>query len=117
MRKDPKPENLAKLTREQREVFDKWQEEGDKADTLMQSLLDALAVNDKIECARLANELDRLIPATCEHGRSVYLSCIACTEIEKTLFPEAYDADGNRIENELYIDTIVSLPKSDKMLN
>jgi hypothetical protein len=110
-RPEPKPENLAKLTPEQRQVFDKWQEEGAKADAIMQNLLDAISVNDRETIDDLTQQLNDLIPFYCEHGRSVYSSCIACTEIEKTLFPDAYNANGDRI------DDLYSLDKSKADLN
>jgi hypothetical protein len=93
----PKPENLTKLTPEQRKVFDAWQEEAEKSDEIMQRLLNALAIDDRESVSACTQELEELIPHYCEHGRSVYSSCLACTEIEKTLFPDAYDANGNRI--------------------
>lgn len=113
MRRNPKSENLAKLTPEQMQVYLAWQAEGEKADVIMQQILDALATNDQEAVHRLTLELDALIPVTCEHGHSVYLSCMACADIERTLFPEAFDADGNRID----LDDLYPVPKSDKTSN
>jgi uncharacterized Ntn-hydrolase superfamily protein len=117
MKRTPKPENLAKLTPEQRAVFDAWQREAEKSDVLMQGLLDALAANDKIALARITDELDRLIPVVCEHGHSVYLSCMECEEIERTVFPENFNAKGERLMDGLTINEILSGRKPDKMLN
>jgi hypothetical protein len=99
MRRNPKPENVAKLTTEQRDVFDKWQDEDKRGDVIIQKILDAIKANDKETVIRLGEELDRLIPVICEHGHSIYLHCEACEEIEKIIFPEAYDTNGNRIKS------------------
>jgi hypothetical protein len=34
----------------------------------------------------------------CEHGRSYVKHCVACGEIDHTMFPELFDADGFPIE-------------------
>jgi len=93
----PKPENLAKLTPEQRKVFDSWQAEAEQADVLLQQMLSAIADNDANRMNQLTLQLNELMPINCEHGHSVYLECAECDEIEKILYPEAFDAQGHRI--------------------
>jgi hypothetical protein len=34
----------------------------------------------------------------CEHARSIWSSCAACEEIQKRMFPELYDENGDRID-------------------
>ena len=115
MPRTPKPENLAKLTPEQMQVYLAWQEEGEKSNVLMQQILDALANNDQELVHRLTMELDALIPFNCEHGRSVYGSCMACSEIERILFPEDFDVNGNKIY--VVADDCYPIFKLDKSLN
>lgn len=98
--RQPKPENLAKLTPEQREVWDKWEIENEQMDKLIQQALDALAVGDQTTAVSIFNKLDELVPHLCEHGRSIWVSCAACEAIERTLFPDMYDVDGNRLPDQ-----------------
>ncbi len=98
-RRIPKPENLAKLTPDQLEIYKNWEREIEQSEVILQGLLSALASNNLDEVRRLSNQLKELVPPNCEHGRSVYLSCQACDQIERTLFPESFNADGERIDN------------------
>jgi hypothetical protein len=104
-----KPENLAKLTPEQKKVYDAWVTEDEKANVIFQKMLDAISVNDGEMLRQLTIELAELIPAQCEHGRSIHKSCGACLEIEKILFPEDFDAEGNRLDEE---QTVFTAPGS-----
>ena len=116
MKRNPKPENIAKLTPEQLAIFHLWQEEADKSEELMQRLLDATVANDKEAIASLMEQLDELIPRKCEHGVSVFRPCVECNTIEQILFPEAWDAQGNYVAADLS-HLGYPYPKSDKMLN
>lgn len=97
MKRIPKPENLAKLTPEQLEVYKNWEKEMDQSEIILQKLLDALGSNNMEEVKRLGKEIQEVIPAVCEHGRSVFGSCLACDEIERIVFPETFNANGERI--------------------
>jgi hypothetical protein len=115
----PKPENLAKLTPEQRVIYDGWVREAEATDVLIQQALDALAVNNHQAAMETFAKLDTLIPHQCEHGRHVFLDCQACKEIERILYPDLYDADGNFLPNEdekLY-QTTLKKSVSNKDLN
>lgn len=89
----PKPENIAKLSPEQLKVWEKWLAEGKAREALLDKL-DAGQVNiDEVSREILENN-----PEFCEHNRSIWSPCSACYEIDKILFPESFDEDGNHIE-------------------
>lgn len=86
----PKPENLAKLTPEQRNIFNKWEAEHVATVALMERSLDALARGDRETYSECVRQLDQLVPSVCEHNVSIWEECDDCDEIWKTLFPEEY---------------------------
>lgn len=100
-RRIPKPENLAKLTPEQLEIYNNWEKESEQCDIIFQEILNALGANNLDEVKRLGEKIQEVIPAVCEHGKSVFGSCQACDEIERTVFPEFFDANGERIDDVL----------------
>lgn len=99
MKRFPKPENLVKLTPKQKEIFDGWQKEAEASEVIIQQILNALAAGDQEKVQLLTKKLDDLIPHMCEHGHSIHLNCADCEEIERTLFPENYNADGTLMDD------------------
>jgi hypothetical protein len=98
--KTPKPENLAKLTSEQRRIYDAWEAEALISDDLVEKALTALAVGDQITAKAYFHQIEQTIPTICEHGKSIWDDCSACDDIERTLFPEDFDKDGMRLTEE-----------------
>lgn len=93
----PKPENLAKLTEEQRKVYDAWTEEQQKSNIIIEQALEALGRADSAAAQEHFKKLDDLIPSICEHGKSIWVECQACEDIQRTLYPEDYDTNGNAL--------------------
>lgn len=100
----PKPENLAKLTEEQRKVYQVWEKEQSQVNIIIEQALNALGCGDSNTASLHFNQLDNLIPSICEHGESVWIICAECDSIQKTLYPEDYDAEGNLLQADVPIN-------------
>ena len=61
-------------------------------------LLDKLDSNDPDVNQMVFDSLRDMVKDECEHGRSYVKRCIACAEIDHTMFPELFDEDGEPIE-------------------
>ena len=92
-------EQRAKLTPEQLVIAEKWDAEHTATLALVKLLQAACNNNDETECNRVMALMGDNISDFCEHGRAVWNSCIACDEIEKVLYPDLFDANGDRIED------------------
>jgi hypothetical protein len=101
MARTPKPENLAKLTEEQRKVYDSWVREREMTNVIIEQALDALGRADHETAMEHFHKLDALIPDVCEHGNSIWGTCSDCDSIWETLFPEDFDPQGNLWDPEL----------------
>lgn len=86
----PKPENVAKLTPEQQEIFRKWEEEHAATAVLIEKSLEALGRGDRQASDQYLNQIDKLVPSFCEHGVSIWSDCPDCDEIWKIVYPEEY---------------------------
>jgi hypothetical protein len=100
MSKSAKPENIAKLTEEQRRIYDIWEKEHEATVILLEKAVSALESGDQITATVCFKELDKLIPNVCEHDRSVWDRCSDCVAIEKIVYPENYDDNGNLLSDE-----------------
>ena len=86
-------ERLARLNDSQRDIVLKREEKK----TIRLGLIARLKENDPDVHEMVFNALQNLDDDMCEHGRSIWSSCVACGEIDHLLFPELYDEDGHRI--------------------
>ena|SRR5271154_3498303 len=103
MPQKPRPENLARLTPEQRRIYDNWEAERAITQPLIEQALAAHKIGD-MEAAKVCYEkLAKAIPNFCEHDRSIWGGCMQCSEIERILYPDPLD-EGSR-------------PKPNKLLN
>lgn len=94
MPEKPRPENLAKLTPEQRKVYDSWEAEREITRPLMEQALAAHMIGDTATAKICYEKLERAVPNFCEHGRSIWGGCEECSEIERILYPDALDKDS-----------------------
>lgn len=101
MSRKPKPENLAKLTEEQRKVYDAWIKENEASNVIIEQALEALGRADHEAAAGHFQKLDALVPNVCEHGNSIWVKCSECDSIWRTLFPEDFDTEGTLLDPEL----------------
>jgi hypothetical protein len=113
----PKPENLAKLTVEQRQVYDCWVKEQQLMQPLIEQMSAALGRGDMAMVADCQHAMSKIIPERCEHDRSIFTHCEACRQIDATLFPEDYDGNGYLIDDKLTVETVLALGSPDKKLN
>lgn len=66
--------------------------ESKKHSDLIESAVAAGNSGEQSVYLKLLAELAELVPAFCEHDRSMDSSCMACDEIHKEVFPEHYVA-------------------------
>jgi len=66
---------------------------------LINKLKDPSATEDDHEA--VFNALRDAATDNCEHGRSYCKHCVACAEIDHLMFPELYDENGKRIEDDV----------------
>ncbi len=87
------PEILAKLTTEQKELAEKWEQE----QKVREEILNA---HDRGELTfkEAMDKLAATVDGFCEHDRSIWSPCAACHELEMILYPDQFDEDGNRID-------------------
>jgi hypothetical protein len=95
-----KKERVAQLNDEQRKIYQGWIEEEEKIQALTKKLMETAKTATLEEVEDIANQLDALVPNNCEHGRSIWSSCIACDKIEMILYPEFFDEDGVRKDDD-----------------
>lgn len=90
--KDIDPERLKLLTPEQMKTVERWDREAQERVKLIPEMCGAYN-GSKVERAKeLAEKLRATDAEYCEHGRHKYsASCHGCEEIERILFPEAYE--------------------------
>jgi hypothetical protein len=91
------PEQLARLNPDQLRVVRKRELEKKERAKLIENLRGSDAEQNEMLFNALRASLDDS-NMECEHGRSLAKPCIACHEIEVALHPEAYDEDGNPID-------------------
>lgn len=75
-----------KLTAEQLIIAEGWEKEREERDKVISQF-----EKGEITTNELADALIRLAPSHCEHGRSIWSTCIECEEIEKIVRPEAFE--------------------------
>ena len=90
-------EQKAKLTPGQIVIAEKWMEEDEKVRIINEKLTSAIRSNDQDAMTDLVEELFNVVPASCEHNKSVWESCSECLAIEIVIHPERYDSNGERI--------------------
>lgn len=98
--KIPKPENLAKLTSEQRKIYDTWEAEAILSDDLIEKALLALAGGDQVSAKAYFQQIEKTIPTICEHGKSIWDTCADCDAIEQIVYPEDFDENGIRLDED-----------------
>jgi hypothetical protein len=111
----PKPENLAKLTVEQRQVYNCWVKEQQLMQPLIEQMSAALGRGDMAMVADCQDAMNKIIPERCEHDKSIFEDCVGCRQIDAILYPEDYDENGRLLDNECLYNT--SCGSSDKKLN
>lgn len=87
-----------KLTDEQQVVFDRWERDKLRLRQTIELLFKKSEYSPD-EYKRLLNEIEADIVSQCEHERSIWKSCAACDEIEKIVYPELFDENGERKED------------------
>jgi hypothetical protein len=96
-------EQKSRLSPEQLVIAEKWEQEKEERGVYIEDMRVANEAKD-IEAYHAAFEKFIKVGAAnadyCEHERSIWSSCSACEEIEMILYPEFYNADGERMEDE-----------------
>lgn len=88
----------SKLTTEQLVIAEKWEAEHTKQIDLVHQLQLASDADDETECNRIMDLMRDNCPDVCEHGHSIWDTCMGCDDIEKILYPDLFDENGDRIE-------------------
>lgn len=91
------PYRLLKLNDEQKDIVLKREEERQTRLKMYKKLGES---NDIDERQQILDALRDLDLDRCEHDRSIWKSCAACDEIDKLMFPELFDENGDPIEDE-----------------
>lgn len=94
----PKPENIAKLNPKQLKVYQNWAAERAQTQPLFEQALAAVMINDHATAKACYEKIGAIVPSICEHGHSIWDDCVACIEIERILYPEAFNEDGIRLD-------------------
>lgn len=84
--------NLSKLDEEDQLVAAKWESERDERGRFFAEVADADEAGDHKKAMELLQNLPRT-PMECEHGRHIVKHCSSCEHIEKTLFPDMFEAE------------------------
>lgn len=83
---------MALLNPEQRKVAERWERERDERLRLLGEAKAAEARGDDETRLALWKKVCTIgAEDSCEHGRSVYSTCMACEEIERILSPELFE--------------------------
>ncbi len=81
-------ENIGKLDTEDQAVAYRWEREREERSKLYDQIEVISKKNNPEEWEELMDKLRG--PSHCEHGRSWASNCMACEEIERTLFPDMF---------------------------
>lgn len=81
------------LSDNQKITADRWDREKVDRDLYLSIYLKSLETNDKLLEKESLDLLSKSDVAFCEHDRSIFSTCIACSEIEKILLPELFTED------------------------
>lgn len=84
--------NISKLDEKDQQIAAKWEAEREERDVLYKQLSDAEDSGDK-ELAKQAIKKLCHTPMECEHGRHIVKTCLACEHIERTLYPDMFEAE------------------------
>ena len=88
----------SKLSPDQLIVAERWDAEHTATLALIHRLQIASDANDETECNRIMDLMRDNCPDVCEHGHSIWDTCMACDDIEKVLYPGLFDENGDRVE-------------------
>jgi|ERR1700722_10242108 len=88
-------EQLARLTPDELITAKRWERERQERDAILTRYF-----NGELT-VKQTSALIRQQAQMCEHGRSILsLHCIGCDEIEAKLYPERFDEEGYRKEDQ-----------------
>jgi hypothetical protein len=93
-------EQKARLNPEQLAIAEKWDRETLEMDKVFEKLQRALRENNNDLFQEALADSAANVKDRCEHDRSIWSSCAGCDEIERLLWPEFYDENGDRMEDE-----------------
>ena len=89
---------LAKLNHEQLIIVEKWEAEREERSRLIDLIAEAEKEGNEEVVDKLLHTIIDNTPDFCEHNRHIASPCCACNDIEKILYPELYDENGELIE-------------------
>lgn len=87
--------NVGKLDEDDQKVAYKWREDHEKRRKLTDKLGDAERAGDKEGVMAAIKEIGAVDGDRCEHDRSHWKPCGACTRIEEILYPEFAESDDD----------------------
>lgn len=94
--------NVGKLDEDDQKVAYKWREEHEQRRKLIDKLGEAERAKDKEGVMAAMKEITTIGGNRCEHDRSIWTPCGACTHIEEVLYPEFAESndDGDDEDDE-----------------
>ena len=90
---------IARLNPEQQKIAQAREVQRLERQILINKLRNPSATEDDHEA--VFNAFRDATSDNCEHGRSYCKHCMACAEIDHLMFPELFDEDGERIQDDV----------------
>jgi hypothetical protein len=88
----------AKLTPEQLVIAEKWEAERNERDKLYDIMIEAQKNGKQDIFEATCQKIIDITPEFCEHNHYILDDCSDCDALEKILYPEGFDDNGDRIE-------------------
>lgn len=96
-------EQKARLNPEQLAIAEKWDREADLREEALKEMDAARKAQDDRAYQKAFDKflnIDEANEGRCAHDRSIMGTCAGCEELERLLYPEFFDSNGDRFSDE-----------------